>query len=213
VHAFRVDTRAAFLYASLVKKGVLINISNKNTVSADKDFSARARISLALISSLIALLVFPRIGFWPLAWVVLVPLFFAISKAGPKQAFFIGWLFGGFAAIGVTYWIFHALYFYSNAGLFVSLLFLVIVVGGFIGLYFALFTLGANRLMRLGGPPFLKALGIPILWVALEFCRTHLLSGIPWELLGHSQYNWIRLIQIADLVGVYGLSFLIVLTN
>ena len=38
------------------------------------------------------------------------------------------------------------------------------------------------------------------------------MTGFSWYYLVHSQYRWIELIQISDLVGAYGVSFLIALT-
>jgi len=54
---------------------------------------------------------------------------------------------------------------------------------------------------------------IPLLWVALEYIRSYIFSGFPWELLGYSQYNRLQLIQISDIFGVYGLSALIAGVN
>jgi len=48
------------------------------------------------------------------------------------------------------------------------------------------------------------------LWVALEMIVSRLFSGFPWNLLGTSQYQLLPLIQIASVVGVYGVSFLVV---
>ena len=53
----------------------------------------------------------------------------------------------------------------------------------------------------------------PAVWAALEYLRAFMLSGFPWELLGYSQYRQLKLIQIADITGTYGISFVIVLTN
>jgi len=47
-------------------------------------------------------------------------------------------------------------------------------------------------------------------WVALEMLRARLFTGLPWNLLGVSQYTMTPLIQIASVTGVYGVSFLIV---
>jgi len=47
-------------------------------------------------------------------------------------------------------------------------------------------------------------------WVALEMLRARLFSGMPWNLLGESQYALTPLIQFASVTGVYGVSFLIV---
>ncbi|MCP4722507.1 MAG: apolipoprotein N-acyltransferase, partial [Desulfobacteraceae bacterium] len=51
------------------------------------------------------------------------------------------------------------------------------------------------------------------LWVGLEYTRTHAFTGFPWGVLGYSQYLNQTLVQLADLTGVLGLSFLIVLCN
>ena len=53
----------------------------------------------------------------------------------------------------------------------------------------------------------------PLLWVSLEFLKAHLISGFPWASLGYSQYKFLHIIQIADITGVYGVSFLIVAVN
>lgn len=61
--------------------------------------------------------------------------------------------------------------------------------------------------------PALRWIGIPALWVSAEFARTSLFSGFSWELLGYTQYRQLPLIQIADMTGVYGLSFLLALSG
>ncbi|MFI5330831.1 MAG: apolipoprotein N-acyltransferase, partial [Desulfobaccales bacterium] len=53
----------------------------------------------------------------------------------------------------------------------------------------------------------------PVLWVSLEFGQTYIISGFPWELLGNGLVPHPILLQVADLTGVYGLSFLLVLIN
>ena len=52
----------------------------------------------------------------------------------------------------------------------------------------------------------------PFLWVAVELARTRI-TAFPWELLGYSQTGNFALTRIATLIGVYGLSFEIVLVN
>ena len=50
----------------------------------------------------------------------------------------------------------------------------------------------------------------PIVWTGLEYLRAHFMTGFAWYFLGHSQYRWLELIQISDVVGAYGVSFVIV---
>lgn len=54
---------------------------------------------------------------------------------------------------------------------------------------------------------------MPAAWVSLEYLRTTLFTGFGWNLLGYSQTPWIQVIQHADITGVWGVSFLIVLSN
>ena len=53
----------------------------------------------------------------------------------------------------------------------------------------------------------------PLLWTCLEYAKSHLFTGFPWENLGYSQYAYTILIQISDLTGIYGITFIIVLIN
>ncbi|MCP4716428.1 MAG: apolipoprotein N-acyltransferase, partial [Deltaproteobacteria bacterium] len=66
---------------------------------------------------------------------------------------------------------------------------------------------------RRGGAGLIQALAIAGIWVAVEYLRANLFTGIPWAQLGHSQYRWTGLIQVCDITGVYGISFLIVMVN
>jgi apolipoprotein N-acyltransferase len=56
-------------------------------------------------------------------------------------------------------------------------------------------------------------LTVPIAWTAVEFLRATLLGGFSWYMLGYSQHTFLPLIQIADLTGAYGVSFLIAAVN
>jgi len=49
----------------------------------------------------------------------------------------------------------------------------------------------------------------PVVWMGLELARGHLLTGMTMASLGHTQYRWITLIQLSDLVGAYGVSFVV----
>jgi len=54
---------------------------------------------------------------------------------------------------------------------------------------------------------------VPVIWVGLEYLRAHLMTGFSWYYLGHTQYLWIDLIQISDLTGAYGISFILALAS
>jgi apolipoprotein N-acyltransferase len=56
------------------------------------------------------------------------------------------------------------------------------------------------------------AIAVPVLWVGLEFVRGTAMTGFSWYFLGHTQYRWLEIIQISDLTGAYGVSFLLALS-
>lgn len=53
----------------------------------------------------------------------------------------------------------------------------------------------------------------PAVWVGTEFARSYLFGGFPWVPLGNSQVELLPVAQLASVVGVYGLSGLVVLIN
>ena len=53
----------------------------------------------------------------------------------------------------------------------------------------------------------------PIVWVVLEYVRGTVGGGFAWYLLGHSQHDFLPIVQIADVTGAWGITFAIVLMN
>jgi len=98
----------------------------------------------------------------------------------------------------------------------------LIILSLYQALYFGVFGLGvvfskhyplaasAEGRSAYGGKRYLF---IAALWVLLEYLRSNIGGGIGWNLLAYSQYQNIPIIQIADITGSYGVSFLIVLVN
>jgi apolipoprotein N-acyltransferase len=185
----------------------------KSKTAPIKILSMPAQLFLTTVAALLCTAAFPNIDLWPLAWISLVPFLFVLSTASRGRSFLLGCLFGSLHMISLAYWVFNALYFYTAVGFLVSLLFLLLVIGVFLGLYYGLFALISVKLMQSVLPFYLKALLTASAWVLSEYLRAHLFSGVPWDLFGHSQYRWLSLIQISDTTGVYGISFLLVFAN
>ena len=165
---------------------------------------------LAGASGLFLPLSFPKSDLGLLAWIALVPLHWALDGKSKAQAFWIGWLSGTIAFTGIMAWVVTVVNTYGKVPLVISygiLLLLAIYLGLYVGLYSAGAVWFRILIPRYG------LFTVPCLWVSLELIRTYVLSGLPWGLLGYSQYRQIEVIQIADHMGVYGVSFLIVLVN
>jgi apolipoprotein N-acyltransferase len=169
----------------------------------------RKAILLSGVSGLLLTLSFPRYGFGPVAWVALIPLFFVIESSGPAACFKFGWFAGVVHGLTLLYWIVFVANYYGNLSFVASAAACFLLVA-YLALYPAFFCAGLTWLRLRRVPwPFVA----PFLWVALELGRGWLLTGFPWENLGYSQYRLLPLIQIAEITGVSGLSFLLVLVN
>ncbi len=173
------------------------------------------KTALPIIAALLYIVSFPAINWYPVAWIALIPLFYAIEGGSAKRSFLYGMLFSVVVSIGLVYWVSHALLSYSSANFFMVIVLLVFVLGCGFGTIYGFFSIAASRIMQWECPVAVKAVLIACAWVITEYIRAKyfLFSGAPWALLGHSQYKWLHLIQIVDITGVYGLSFLIILTN
>jgi len=88
----------------------------------------------------------------------------------------------------------------------------VLLVACWYALAVGLFTLLARAMIERYRAGVLLA-GLPALWVGIEYLRSIGFWAFPWNLLGYSQAHQLPLIQVADLGGVYAVSFLIVLVN
>lgn len=163
----------------------------------------------AAASGLLLTLSFPKTGISYLAFFALVPLLISLPSLNPKQSFNHGFITGFFHFMTLIYWIVPTVNIYGGlhftlAGSTLILLCL------YLALYPALFTF---LLKKLNPGPFFKPVLAACLWAGLEYIRAYALTGFSWGSLGYSQYLNLLFIQIADLSGVYGVSFLIVLIN
>ncbi len=167
-------------------------------------------IFLSLLSGMLLILSFPQFDLEFLAWFALIPLFFSVEGKGRRHSFELGFLTGIIAFLGILYWVIVAVHTYGNVPLIPSGLILLLLVA-YLSLFIGAFAFLTRFLQMRSG--LQTILFTPLLWVGLEYVRTFLLTGFPWADLGYSQYLNLPLIQIADVTGVYGLSFVIVLVN
>jgi len=165
---------------------------------------------LPVLSGTLLVLSFPTYDLDFLAWIALAPLLIAIREKPWKTAFGQGWLAGLVFFVGTLSWVINAMHQYGKIPFPVSF-FVMLLLAGYCALFVALFAAILVALTDARG--LLRPWTAAALWVALEWLRGHLFSGFPWALLGYSQYHTLSVIQIADVTGVYGVSFLLVLVN
>ncbi len=156
--------------------------------------------ALSLLSGIVLALPFCSGRLWVFGWCGFVPLFFALHHKTPLKAFLLSY-FTGLVFWSVTiYWLIH-----------VTLLGQILLIA-YLALYFGIFGFIITKLWTVDYGLW-TIFSLPSAWVCLEYLRAHLLTGFGWALLGYSQYLNPPVIQIADLVGVYGVSFLVMMVN
>jgi apolipoprotein N-acyltransferase len=143
--------------------------------------------------------------------VALVPLLVSALVRAPRQALADGWLMGTAFFLVLLRWLDHTFRHYSLIPWPLTWL-PVLGLAAYCGLYVGVVASLVSRLGRGLGPGWALA-AAPALWVSAEWVRGWFLSGFPWGLAGYSQYRQLPVIQVAELAGVYGVSFLIVAVN
>lgn len=157
--------------------------------------------SVALLSLLTVVLLgisFAPFDCGPVAYVALVPYVLAMGGATRgRWSLLIGWACGAMFWAGILYWL--------------TLPTVVGYIGSvvYLSLYWVVQSSLVRRAMRRGWPMWIV---LPVLWVGIEYLRSHVI-GFEWFFLAQSQYRRLRLIQIADVTGQYGVSFFVAMIN
>jgi apolipoprotein N-acyltransferase len=134
----------------------------------------------------------------------------ALRPASVRRAFFLGLATGIVYFSGTLYWITHVMVTYGGLATPVAILVNALLVA-YLSLFpalFAAFLVWSGR--HLGSSAMMAA---PFVWVASELGRTHLFGGFPWVLYGYSQVDMLPVAQTASILGVYGISALLVFAN
>ncbi|WP_455381148.1 apolipoprotein N-acyltransferase [Salinispira pacifica] len=157
-------------------------------------------IGLITLSALLFALSFPNVisvwGFYPLAFVALVPLFVVVHRASWVAIFPYGFFAGFISYVFLNYWLvaFHPL--------------TIFIVPGIYAFYFLLLLpvlKAADSLMPAYG--YLLQLA---LWLGYEYLRTLGFLGYSYGIMGYSQSLFLPLARLSALTGVWGVSLLVV---
>ncbi|MEK7656457.1 MAG: nitrilase-related carbon-nitrogen hydrolase [Elusimicrobiota bacterium] len=156
----------------------------------------------AVSSGVLLLFSFEPFGLWPMAWIALVPLFHAMlgcedarsaaDLAGVTGLLFYGlslhWLIKVFGPMAAAFWCVFALWLVLPAALW--------------------------RRAAMGAPAWRAVVAAGALWAGAEYFRAEVWPlACPWLALGFSQVPCKPLLQLSSLIGVYGLSALVVSAN
>ncbi|MBU1567590.1 MAG: apolipoprotein N-acyltransferase [Proteobacteria bacterium] len=167
---------------------------------------------LATLTGLGLWISFPGGGeIWPMLGLALVPLLFGIQASPPRQAALCGLIGGLVHFLLLLYWIIIVLGTYGGLAWYFSVPALLLLAL-YMSLYFSFFALLAQFILNTF-PAIAVLWLLPALWVGLDWLRSVLFTGFPWMDLGYALYKIPIIIQIADLAGHHGVTYLIIFIN
>ncbi len=157
----------------------------------------------ALASGLLLWLCYFPIAWGWLAWLALVPLLGLVRAEGRPAQIFLGAFTGGLV------------FFYPALSWMTVADYRMVYTWGMLATYCALyFPIGIAVIRRLDrATRWPLTVTVPLAWVGLEFVRSFFGTGFPWYFLGHTQHQFLAVIQIADIGGVYAVSLLVAAVN
>lgn len=177
----------------------IIASGREATISA---LSVKNVLAVAALTGILLWVSFTPLEFAAAAWVALVPLSLLLRVSLLPKFSYRTLMFVGFVwAVATLQWM--RLGHWTMYGALFALSF-------YLSMYFPVFVAISRTAIRGGFPVWLA---VPIVWTALEYLRAYLLTGFSWYYLGHSQYQWTSLVQVSDITGAYGVSFLVALVS
>jgi apolipoprotein N-acyltransferase len=145
---------------------------------------------------------------WPLAWIALVPLFVALREASPKRALLLGWWAETLMYWVGFYWLIGTMVHFGFIAVPLSVLFFAIIGLGN-GVRLGLLAWWLRWTERSAHPWWVRLLLPACTYVAFDYLYPRV---FPWY-FGFLQLPGLPFIQIADIVGVHGVTFVLVLCN
>lgn len=165
------------------------------------------RLAAAVASGLSVAGAFPPLDFTWLVWVGMVPLLWALWSVEGKRAgwkgFGIGYLAGLVACLIEFNWVASVSW--------LGALLLPMYLATYWGL-FGLFAAKIGNPWQSGKPARVLTVAFchGAVWAGCELLRGWVITGISWNVLGTAFHDAPRLAQAADLLGVVGLSLMLV---
>jgi len=160
-------------------------------------------------SGLLTALAFPKYNLYFLSPFVLLLLFFLLERVNP---FIAGITWGMSHFILLLYWIPFTIEKYGKLSPLLSWI-ILFLLSFYLSLFYSLlfYVIESSRILK--NPSFLKGIVLGLLWCGTEFLRASLFTGFSWGELGYLLTNFSLFLQFADIFGVWGLTFVLVLIN
>ena len=173
----------------------------RRTPATGLEIESHRHMGLLSLATLVPMsLIFAPIELWLLSFVCLVPWLLLVGGSlHAPRVYFHSYVLGSAFFLINLFWLYHS----TGPG--------YVALSLYLALYFPLVALPVRHAVRRRRWPL--AIVFPLVWVGSEMLRAVVVSGFPWFFLSHSVYRVLTLIQVSDLVGAYGVTFMIAAVN
>jgi len=197
---------------------------SENVVKVSRWISLFRCIAL-FISGLLLIFAFPSFNYYLVAWIGLIPLYFLVKNLSWHKAWLGGYIWGYAWSVASCFWI-------REIESFIPYVFALVLA-----CFYAFWAMAVPIARKYFFIPVkiqldgfdsvkkyyntrnfyfiecLSALFLASWWCVIEWIRTWIFTGFPWNLLAVTQWKEYPIIQIASYTGIYGISFIIVFFN
>ena len=178
-------------------------------IAALSSHAVLARRATAFGAGALLACAFAPFEWWPLAILCPAVLMWLWEEATPRNAAWTGFWFSFGTFLAGTYWLYVSIHVLGKAPVWLTVALMLGLIG-IMALYHALIGYVVARwLPRSGAGRWL--IGIPAVWLLIEWWRGWFLSGFSWLSLGYSQTDtWLA--RLAPVLGVYGVSLMLLVS-
>ena len=175
--------------------------ASESSVPKSAPVATRTEWGLAALGGVLLWASFPPIGFWPMAWVALVPWLWLIRRgfsfARPNRLLFVA---GYVTWLALVQWVR-----LPHPAAYLGWVALCLPLAVYTMAFFWLTHIAVHQWRW---PIWLAG---PVVWCGIESLRAWLFTGFAMMLFGHTQANVPLLIQISDFGGPHAVSFVLVM--
>lgn len=193
----------------MVREAVSEGASRRRTAATHRGTGASEKMFLGLDVLLVLVLgtVHSLPATYTHAWMLqlagVAGLAWRVSRASPRRAALLGWLFATAWIAAGTWWLYISMHRYGGLPAWMAGA-AVLALSGFLALYFALAMALFARLRRHNF--IVDTLVFAGCWLLAELARGVLLTGFPWAASGYAHIDS-PLAMLAPWVGVYGIGW------
>ncbi len=187
----------------LSSKSSLLSRHAERYAEALRNVAGWRRAGLAFLFGSLGALAFPPVTLFPVLWLVFPSLVFLMQGvARQRTAFVTGWCFAFGYYLFSLYWIAAAM-FVDIAKFWWAVPLAVAGLPAFFALFYGVAMIAAYHI---GMRKISGCLVVALCWFAADYARGHVLTGFPWNLEGSVWDGTLPILQIASVIGIYGLT-------